>query len=152
MDTDQSEQNYGEQGGESIEMLKTARNKVIQDVGEGDQGGGKRETPQAPTGNPAASKTSLEPLDQTSAPIFGVKSQATSGGKRDEFIEAFIEKLNSVEQAEKIIDQELTRIETLQVSLAKEKNQLASRKNKFSEIKKGLMALNKEIETLLHQS
>lgn len=116
-----------------IEALKAATRQVVQLAPD-------NEPKQKPQSTPASVLSSFG----EAKPVF------------ENFAEAFIKKITSVEQEKAkieqeqlVVDQELSRVEKLQTDLFEKKKQLENRRNELIQVKDKLTALDKEINKLL---
>ena len=104
----------------AIEMLKAARNQVIQ----ADKGG-----------------SAFENMARGQNPI---PRQAPN-----KFAEEFVQKLASIEKEKAAVDEEMAKVENLWSSLAEKKKTLENRRNELIKVKDKLKELDKEMSNVL---
>ena len=126
----------------AIEALKAATRQVVQ--------------PASRNGNPD-SPIVMNPVADTARGESKQKLQSMR--THENFAEAFVKKITSVEQEKAkieqeqlVVDQELARVEKLQSDLTEKKKQLEQRRNELTQVKDKLTALDKEMSEALEFS
>lgn len=117
---------------EAIEALKAATRQVVESAP-------RNENPGSPTmTSPVADTARGEP-----------KQKLQSMPASENFAEAFMRKITSVEQEQPVVEQELDRIEKLQSDLTEKKQQLENRRNELTKVEDKLKELDKEMSDVL---
>jgi len=143
----------------TIEMLKVARNQVMQATpikkSEFSNGAGKSMNENTninreQNSNPKQAHNKLAPLEiNNKVP----KEQQLSKNIADKFLtgfaEEFIQKLTSIEQEKAAVDEEMSKVENLWSSLIEKKKQLKVRIDELTNVKDKLQELDKEMNKVL---
>ncbi len=117
---------------EAIEALKAATRQVVQPAP-------RNENPGSPTvASSVAHRAPGEP-----------KQKLQSMPASENFAEAFVQKLTSIEKETAEVDEEMANVEKLWSSLVEKKKQLENRRNELTKVKDKITTLNKEMDDVL---